>query len=196
MRPPVAMLLMLGIILGPLYYAYGVYASGNIAETFSMADRGKRWTAPDGTILRFRGGLGFRPQPLNLTPDMNEVKLRLRFAIPKEAVGNLGDMRYQATLLEYDHTILERSFVLKFGRSGKATADVGPLEISYPGAYLFLLEEVGAAPISPEITLEVIQEVRRPLMPLVWGGLGLLVLALLLALYDLVSAVRKQRPFQ
>lgn len=190
------MLLMLGIILGPLYYAYGVYASGNIAETFSMVDRAERWTAPDGTILRFRGGLGFRPQPLNLTPEMNEVKLRLRFAIPKEAVGNLGDMRYQATLLEYDHTILERSFVLNFGRNGKANADVGPLEISYQGAYIFLLEEVGAAPISPEITLEVIQEVRRPLMPLVWGGLGLLVLALLLALYDLVSAVRKQRPFQ
>jgi hypothetical protein len=189
------MLLMLGIILGPLYYGYSVYGSGNVAETLPMVDRGERWTAPDGTILRFRGGLGFRPQPLNLTPEMNEVKLRLRFRIPKEAVGDIGDMRYQATLLEYDHTILERSFMLKFRRSGMATAEVGPLEISYPGAYLFLLEEIGVPPVSPEISLDVVQEVRRPLMPLVWGGLGLLVLALLLALYDLVSTLRKQRPF-
>ncbi|MEX0958791.1 MAG: hypothetical protein WDZ63_05840 [Burkholderiales bacterium] len=193
MRPPVVMLLMLGIILGPLYYGYSVYVSGNVAETFRMTERGERWTLPDGTILRFSGGLGFRPQPLNLTPEMNDIKLRLNFRIPEASIDDAGDLRYQATLLEYDHTILERSFLLRFGRGGKASLDIGPIEISYAGAYLFLLEEVGTPPVAPEITLDVVQEVRSPVMPLVWGGLGLLLLALVVALYDLVVAVRRQQ---
>lgn len=193
MRPPIAILLSLGIILGPLYYGYSVYWSGTVSETHPMTERGERWTAPDGAILRFRGGLGFRPQPLSLTPDMNDVTLRLRFRVPGDRPLP-AEMRYQATLLEYDHTVLERAFVPKFGRTREASVDIGPIEIHYPAAYLFLLEEVGRVPVSPDISLDVVTQVHRPVMPLVWGGLGLLGLALLLAVYDLVLAVRGPRP--
>jgi hypothetical protein len=194
MRPPIAILLSLGIVLGPLYYAYSVYWSGTVSETHAMTERGERWTAPDGAILRFRGGLGFRPQPLNLTPDMNDVVLRLRFSIP-ENQARPPDLRYQATLLEYDHTVLERAFAPKLGRAGRTSVDIGPIEVHYPAAYLFLVEEVGRVPVSPAISLEVLTQVHRPVMPLVWGGLGLLGLALLLAVYDLVLAVRVRPPF-
>lgn len=186
-------LVVLGLLFGPMYYAWCVYGSGETVKTIPMTDRAERWVTADGTILRFRGGLGYRPQTIDLAPDMNLVKLRLRFEFPNGARPAGAQFQYQATLLQFDQSILERSIVLEASRSGTQTIDLGPIEIYYPGAYTLLLEEIGKPQTVPAVRVEVVQKAVRPLMPLVWTGFSLIVVGCTVVVWETLLAVRRRR---
>jgi len=182
----VVLLLVLGVLLGPVYYGYCLHFSGKAAQTHSLTERAERWVTPEGAILRFRGGLGYKPLPLALHPDMNQVTLRLRFtpgAAPQR--DHTTKLQYQASLLERDHTVLERAVALELRPGKQEVFDIGPLEIPYPGQYLLLLEEVGTPSVVPGVTLEVIEKVEKPNMPVVWTGLAALIVAFIVQLHAL-----------
>jgi hypothetical protein len=194
MRPAIPILLVAGILLGPVYYAYCLLFSGKTIQSIDMTERASRWITSDGSILRFSNGLAYKPVALALSPDMNRVALRLNFTF---ADGNNErtpvELRYQATLVQLDHTVLERPMLLRVTRGGTRTMDIGPLEIPYPAEYLFLLEEAGARNVVPALSLEVVEKVETPERPIVWGGLVLLIIAAIIALRDAVLAVRSGR---
>lgn len=191
MKPRVLLLMVLGIILGPVYYAYCVYFSGRAGETFALSERAQRWVSPDGAILRFRGGLGYKPVPLALAPEMNLVALRLRFELPdSKPGGETLELRHQATLFEREHTLLERTITLGIAPGGSRSAEIGPLEVPYAGEYLFVLEEIGRFEHAPRISLLVVQRVESPNMIVVWTGLSLLIVAFVLQLQALWTAQR------
>lgn len=194
MRPAIPVLIVVGILLGPVYYAYCLLFSGNVVQTISMTERASRWVTDDGSILRFPNGLAYKPVPVTLRPDMNRVSLRLNFSF---ADGNNArtpvELRFQATLMQLDHTVLERPMLLRVTRAGTQTMDVGPLEIPYPAEYLFLLEEVGTSNLVASVTLEVIEKIETPVRPIVWGGLAMLFIAAMIAIRDAVHAVRSSR---
>jgi hypothetical protein len=178
--------MVLGIILGPAYHAYCVYFSGRIVETFTLSERSERWLSPDGAILRFRGGLGYKPVPVALDPEMNRVTLRLGFVLPDSGPDKAPpELQYQATLFEGEHTLLERTIRMKLAPGRSGSEDIGPLEIPYAGEYLFVLEEVGAVAVAPGLTLAIVAQVESPNMVVVWTGLSLLIVAFALQLHAL-----------
>lgn len=191
MRPAIPFLLVLGILLGPVYYAYCLLFSGETTQTIDMTERASRWVTPDGSILRFSKGLAYKPVVLALNPDMNRIALRLNFTF---ADGNNAltpvELQYQATLVQLDHTVLERPMLLRVTRAGTQTTDIGPLEIPYPAEYLFLLEQAGEPKLVPTLSLELVEKIETPVRPIVWSGLALLIIAAIIAIRDAVRAVR------
>lgn len=194
MRPAIPILLVVGILLGPVYYAYCLLFSGQVTQTIEMTERASRWVTADGSILRFANGLAYKPVTLTLRPDMNRVALRLSFAFADGSTKRSPvELQYQATLVQLDHTVLERPLLLRVTRAGTQSTDIGPLDIPYPAEYLFLLGETGKPDLVPVLSLEVIEKIETPVRSYVWTGLALLIIAAIIAIHDAVQAMRLRR---
>jgi hypothetical protein len=146
--------------------------SGRTTGTFAHDPPPDRWALPDGSIQRFRSGLAYRPLLLDLHPERNGVRLTLAFDMPAE--GNPAVNRYQATLFELDHPLLQRELSMEVGPGASASARVGTVQVHTPGEHLFVLEELGAQALTPvRATLTVREEIERPSMPVVWAGVAM-----------------------
>jgi len=178
------LLLMLGLLLGPVYYLFSEYSNGQPGETFTLSERAARWTLPDGTILHFVRGQAYRPLTVKLDPQMNRIAFRLTFqaAAAQAGVAPASD-EYRISLTQADQPVFQRAFVVKLSPGTNTTADVGRLELYYPGAYEVLLEEAGTprVPLS-QVTLQLRQNIETVFMPLVWGGVVMLVAGVALVL--------------
>jgi hypothetical protein len=178
------LLLILGLLLGPVYYLYSEYSSGQPGGTFTLSERAARWTLADGTILHFVRGQAYRPLTLKLDPQMNRIAFRLTFqAAAADSGVSQGSDDYRISLMQADQPIFQRAFVVKLSPGANTSADVGRLELYYPGAYELVLEEAGTPriPVS-QVTVEVRQNVETVFLPLVWGGFAMLVAGLALVL--------------
>ena len=193
MRPSIPLLLVLGLILGPAYYAYCVYLSGETVQTVPMTERSDRWVLPDGSILRFHNSLGYKPVTLDLKPEMNLLSLRLVADFPAQSADKPAPMQYQASLQQPDHAALERTLRVD-GKPGVDRADFGTMEVHYAGQYLFLLEEVGSPAVVPKLTLEVKQNIEKPNRYVIWIGMTLLLAALVLQIHWLLRAGKRGAP--
>jgi hypothetical protein len=186
--PPVKrygpLLLMLGLLLGPTYYIFCEYLSGEDSDTFVLTERAARWTLPDGTILHVSNGKAFRPVTLKLDPEMNRIAFRLTFeAAPAPSDTPKSTDEYQITLLQSDQPIFERALVVRLAPGGKTSVETDRFAVYYPGAYELLLQETGAprVPVS-QVTLVVKKNIDTLLLPLMWGGLAMLVVGLAITL--------------
>ena len=182
MKAPTLLLIVLGTILGPVYFAYCEYLSGETAEMHTLTERADRWELPDGAILRFRGGLGYRPVVLKLAPELNLYRLRFTLdAARPESKGAGND--YQVRLLQGDVDIYQRSFRV----GGNGTMAMDPMAIPYGGTYVLLLEEAGLPQLQVAgVKLEVRTRVEKVRMWLVWGGLAMLALGAAIVIRDLL----------
>jgi len=191
-KPPTLLLIVLGTIFGPVYFAYCEYLSGETAATHALTERADRWELPDGAILRFRGGLGYRPVALELTPDLNLYRFRFIFdAARTEASSKNPGNDYQMSLLHGDLGIFERSF--RATRNGTVAVALDPMEILYRGSYVLVLEEVGLPQLEVAgVKLEVRTKVEKMRMWLVWGGLVMLAFGAAIIIRDLVTQSLKK----
>lgn len=192
MRPSIPLLLVLGLIFGPAYYAYCVYLSGKTAQTIALTERGDRWVLPDGSILRYHNSLGYKPVTLALNPDMNLVSLRLLAEFGEQSNDEPAPIQYQASLQQPDHAALERTLRVD-GKPGTRRADFGTVEIHYGGQYVFLLEEIGSPSNTPKLSLEVREQIDSPNRYVVWIGMALLLAALVLQVHWLWRASKGAR---
>ena len=192
MKPPTLLLIVLGTIFGPVYFAYCEYLSGETAETHALTERANRWELPDGAILRFRGGLGYRPVALELTPELNLYRFRFIFdAARTEASSKNTGNDYQMSLLQGDVGIIERSFHAT--GNGTVAVALDPMEILYRGSYVLVLEEVGLPQLEVAgVKLEVRTKVEKMRMWLVWGGLVMLAFGAAKIIRDLVTQSLKK----
>jgi len=178
------LLLMLGLLLGPVYYLYAEFSSGQPGETFTLSERAARWTLPDGTILHFVRGQAYRPLTLKLDPQMNRIAFRLTFqgAAAEPGAPQASD-EYRLSLMQADQPVFQRAFAVKLSSGANSSVDVGRLELYYPGAYEFLLEEAGTPriPVS-QVTVQVRQNIETVFAPLVWGGVAMLIAGLALVI--------------
>jgi hypothetical protein len=188
-----ALMIAIGLLLGPIYSTFWETLSGSLHESHALTERSDRWTLPDGSIQRFRGGLAYRPVTLKLTPEMNRVRLRLAFETAHSATKDTIGNEYLATLLDVDHPVFERALQLNVAPGGKATLDVRAFEVFVPTEYLFLLEEVGKPTLDvSSVTLEVWERAEPAFKPVVWCGFGLLLIGMGMAVYGLLTE-RKPR---
>lgn len=186
------LLLMLGLLLGPTYYIFCQYLSGESGEVFTLTERSARWTLPDGTILHFNPGEAFRPLTLKLDPEMNQIAFKLTFeAAPGGSGAPKATDEYHVTLLQSDQPIFERSVAVSLAPGGKQRVEAGRLTLYYPGAYEFLLVEAGPPhAVISRVTLEVVKKIETPFLPLMWGGFALLVAGLAVTLEPYLSRGR------
>jgi hypothetical protein len=179
-----SVMVMLGLLLGPGYYLFCEYLSGEPGPSVTLTERAARWTLSDGTILRFARGQGYKPASVELTPDMNRIAFRLSFeAAPGEPGADSAAEEYRITLLQADQPIFERSLLVRLAPGGKATVEAGKLEIYYPGAYDLLVEELDAPRVAlTRIEVQVRQRVEALFMPMMWVGVALLIVGLAITL--------------
>lgn len=191
MKPQVLLLIVLGLLIGPGYYAFCEHVSGRSGQSFALTERGNRWPLPDGSVLRLRGGQAYKPLPLELTPEQNNYRLRFTFNVTQpDSTGATNE--YQVSLMQGDSGVAERSIKVK-GR-GNVSVALEPLQIYYPGSYLLVLEEVGTPPLAVSgVGLQVDTGVERPKMWVAWSGLVLLVFGIGMVLRDVVAQARKRR---
>src|SRR5579864_1563737 len=190
MKPRALMLIVLGLLFGPGYYAFCEHWSGRPGEHYALTERGNRWPLPDGSILRLRGGLAYRPLSLELAPEQNDYRLRFSFNVTQSGAGTATN-EYQLSLMQDDVTVAERT--LKVTGRGTVQAGVDPLRINYPGSYLLVLEEVGAPRLEVSgVSLQIDTGVEQPKMWVAWSGLVLLVFGVGLVLRDAFAQVRRR----
>ena len=190
MNPRALMLIVLGLLFGPGYYAFCEHWSGRPGEHYALTERGNRWPLPDGSILRLRGGLAYRPLSLELAPEQNDYRLRFSFNVTQSGAGTATN-EYQLSLMQDDVTVAERT--LKVTGRGTVQAGVDPLRINYPGSYLLVLEEVGAPRLEVSgVSLQIDTGVEQPKMWVAWSGLVLLVFGVGLVLRDAFAQVRRR----
>jgi len=191
-KPATLLLIVLGAIFGPVYFAYCEYLSGETAETHTLTERADRWELPDGAILRFRGGLGYRPVALGLTPELNLYRFRFTFDVARsqaspEDAGN----DYQVSVLQGDVGIFERSF--RAAGNGAVSVALDPMEILYRGSYVLLLEEVGRPQLQVAgVKLEVRTKVEKMRAWLVWSGLVMLAFGAAIIIRDVAMQSLKK----
>lgn len=173
-KPQALLLIVLGLLIGPGYYAFCEHVSGRSGQNYALTERGNRWPLPDGSILRLRGGLAYKPLPLELTPESNDYRLRFSFNVT-QADATDATNHYQVSLLQGDAGVAERGIQVK-GR-GNVVVALNPLQIFYPGSYLLVLEEVGTPPLMVSgVSLQIETGVEKPEMWIAWSGLVMLVL--------------------
>ncbi len=192
MKPSTLLLIVLGAIFGPVYFAYCEYVSGENAETHTLTERSDRWELPDGAILRFRGGLGYRPIALELTPELNHYRFRFTFDLaPSQASPKDAGNDYQVSIMQGDIGIFERSF--RAAGNGAVSVALNPMEILYGGGYVLLLEEVGTPQLQIRgVKLEVRTKVEKTRTWLVWSGLAMLAFGATIIIRDLVMRSTKK----
>jgi hypothetical protein len=189
-KPQALLLIVLGLLIGPGYYAFCEHVSGRSGQNYALTERGNRWPLPDGSILRLRGGLAYKPLPLELTPESNGYRLRFSFNVTQTATADATN-HYQVSLLQGDTGVAERSIQVK-GRGNVAVA-LNPLQIFYPGSYLLVLEEVGTPPLTVSgVGLQIDTGVEKPKMWIAWSGLVLLVFGVGILVRDAILQARKR----
>jgi len=189
-KPQALLLIVLGLLIGPGYYAFCEHVSGRSGQNYALTERGNRWPLPDGSILRLRGGLAYKPLPLELTPESNDYRLRFSFNVT-QADATDATNHYQVSLLQGDTGVAERSIEVK-GR-GNVVVALNPLQIFYPGSYLLVLEEVGTPPLMVSgVSLQIDTGVEKPEMWIAWSGLALLVFGVGILVRDAIVQARKR----
>ena len=188
MHPQTLPLIVIGLLIGPGYFAYCEYLSGNEQTRFALKDRAERWELPGGAILRFRSGLGYKPQEVELDPAMNDYRFLLAFDFTgSDATTPLN--HYQFSVLDGEVAVLTRN--LSVAPRASATVRLPPLEVPYPGRYTVLLEEVGktGTPAS-RLTLVLRSNIEKPKMWLAWSGVVLLLAGIGLLAHSVLKVSR------
>lgn len=184
------MLVMLGLLLGPVYYIFCEYLSGQDGETLVLRERAGRWTLPDGTILHVSHGIAFRPATLQLTPEMQHVGFRLTFE-GAAASSEKSSNEYQLTVLQSDQPIFERTLQVDLPAGGQRSVETGGLTVYYPGAYSVLLQEVGTPSVpAAQVTVTVRTKIETALVPLLWAGAAMLVVGIAISLEPYLARSR------
>jgi hypothetical protein len=157
------LLIVLGLLFGPGYYAYARWFSGRLDQTYTLSERAERWVLPDGSIQRTRSGMAFKPLALSLNPEMNKVQLRFAFHAAPAAGRPPGTNEYAVSLAFMRYPEAERTLRVALRPGEAARTALPPLEIAAPGEHLFLLQEVGQPAVAVDkVELEVWRNVEAP----------------------------------
>jgi len=193
MKGPALLLIVVGLMLGPGYYYFIEFASGEAVETHQLTERNARWVLPDGAILRLKSGLAYKPVALDMGPESNRYRLRFTFdMMPRDAIPSGVHNTYQVSVLQGDLAIFERNF--EVAGSGAEKVATQPFDVVYPGSYILLIEEVGTPPLGVSgVKLEVIAKAEKPRMWLAFCGLVLMGAGILVVLRDMIRKTARPR---
>ena len=166
------MLLVIGIVLGPGYYAYSFFFSGKVVFTYPL------------TVKHRAEDNHFAPLQIELTPDMGKVGLILRFQTehgPVMAPMHMPRNQYRAILKAGNQTILDKPFILA-STSVESEALLNFSEAmpvfraESKGIYQLEISQIGEADMNLiNADVRVRKDVVEPNNALVTVGVGLLI---------------------
>jgi hypothetical protein len=172
-------LLVLGLLLGPAYYAFCERLSGEEIGRYDLGGPASRWTVPDGTIQRFSGHGAFQPLLLDLNPERNDFRVTATFHAAPGATA--GTNRYLATLALADYPVFQREIDVALEPGTSRSIVVANFPVHRQGTHLLTIEEAGtAATAVPQVTVTVLQNVKPLVRPLAWSGFAMLLLGSIL----------------
>ncbi|HZP88282.1 MAG TPA: hypothetical protein VFB54_15835 [Burkholderiales bacterium] len=173
-------LILVGLLLGPGYYLYWRYLSGEDTATLELTERADRFTLPDGTIQRYRSGPGYRPVPLALHPERNQIRLSLRFDFPAGAAQDSTNT-YLLTVYDGDFPIVQREFTVPARPGSSERVVVPPFSTRSPLDHSMTLEELGKPSLpASRVTVTVRENVTPLLSTYAWSGAALLLVGIVL----------------
>jgi hypothetical protein len=189
---PAPVLIVIGLLLGPVHFYFWEQVTGRVGGTYSLGERAARWQLPDGAILRITSGLAFQPLPLELNPERNLYRLRLHFAMAPNTSAAAGTRNaYQLSVLQGDVAIFERG--MEVSGDGEVSRTLPAFEVSHPGSYVLLLEEVGKPPLGTSaVKVELIEAVEKPRMWVAWCGVIMLGFGVVLVLREVLQNLVKR----
>ncbi len=191
MKPQALLMIVLGLLIGPGYYAFCEQISGRPGQSYALTERADRWTLPDGSILRSPSGLAYKPVALELTPESNGYRLRFSFNVTQGDAAADATNNYQVSLMQGDIGVIERGIQVK-GRGAVAVV-LDTLQVSYASSYLLVLAEVGKPPLSVSgVSLQIDTNVEKPRMWVTGIGLVLLVFGIGMQLREVFVQARKR----
>lgn len=173
-------LLIIGLVMGPVYYVYGSFFSGSLASTHSL-------------LIRQQGGFhAFDPLRIELAPGRGKIGLVLRFQTehgPVVMPTHMPRNQYRAVLKSATRTIFDKPFSLS-STSVEAVAllnfsEALPVFQAEPAGIYQLeisqVDEAGMNLISADV--QVRTGVVEPDFKLVTVGVGLLVAGVVALLF-------------
>ncbi len=178
--------ILFGLLLGPGYYAYSRYVSGEDAATLQLKERSDRFTLDDGSIQRFRSGFGYRHTTLALHPESNEIRLTLGFRLPEGAAPADAGNRYLVTVLDGDYPISQHDVSVAARPGQTQTVRLPPFATRSPLDHVLIVEELGKPALPAEEVSVTVRERVFPLSPTyAWSGFALLMVGAVLYLIAL-----------
>lgn len=178
--------ILFGLLLGPGYFAYSRYVSGEDAASLELKERSDRFTLDDGSIQRFRSGFGYRPTALDLHPERNEIRLTLRFRLPDGAAPADATNRYLVTVLDGDYPVSQHDVSIDARPGRTQTVRLPPFATRSPLDHLLIVEELGKPALPAESVTVGVRERVFPLSPTyAWSGFALLMVGAVLYLVAL-----------
>lgn len=169
-------LLILGLLLGPGYYVYTRFFSGDVVATQPLP------------LARDGAGERFEPVLLSLAPEMQPIGLVLRFTVshgPTIQPTYTPRSDYRARLLDGERVILDQRFSLQSPEVESTPSRVFQhalpvLAIEHAGSYRLTVDAEG----EPQMTVhsadvQVRANVREPDLQLVAVGAALVAVGLL-----------------
>jgi hypothetical protein len=174
-------LMLMGLVLGPGYYALTAFFSGSEVLEQRFGEKGARFTLSAGDVLTFSGANAFRPVEIELDPVMNTIGFVLVFDMVGDThVEPVRGNAYRALLLANGAPLFEKAVTVsrgtELGPNQLRSERVATLNVSAAGKYVFVLQETKASELPlAGITLQVRRNVAHTRMGLVWSGVVLLV---------------------
>jgi len=190
---PALVLIVVGALLGPLYNLYCERLSGRLAAAFDLTERAASWTLPGGDVRTFEGGAqAYRPLVLNLSPEMNRVRLKLKIAAAHAPPGApVARSPHRAEVLDGTRALFKRSLPIMLLPGEQYELTIGAFEVERPGQYVFLLSEESLPRVTvSKVTLDVYEGYLRPLPAILWLGRSALLIGVA---WLLVTLWRGQR---
>lgn len=175
------LLILVGLVLGPGYYAWAAFFSGGSVGEHRLGEKGARFTLPSGDVMRFSNANTFQPVELALDPAMNTVGLALVFEVVGDVhIEPVRSNAYRAHLLVGGSPLVEKQVTIGRGTSQgpdqRWSELIATVDVPSAAAYTFVLEETRPPELPlAGISLQVRRNVVRARMELVWSGVAMLV---------------------
>ena len=169
-------LLILGLLLGPGYYVYARFFSGDLVATQALP------------LVRDTAGPRIGPVLLHLTPDMQQIGLILRFNVshgPTPLPPNTPRNAYRARLVDGERAVMDHRFSLQSpevdATPSRAFQHALPvLQVDHAASYrLELVDEGEAQMLVHSADVQVRAHMRQPDFKLVAAGISLAVIGFL-----------------
>ena len=196
-----------GLIVGPGYYLYCVFFSGQEVGKYQISERATTWRLPGGIAMSIGVAGGYKPFSVDLEPQMNPVRLNWRALVNDDGIfgtKTIKENRYMASLyLDQQQLLKEAIYITRrreAGEKGRVERrgeqdewqSIGTLNVPRAGQYHFVLEEISKPALRVSgFEIEVRRNVILPDMRIVWPGTALLVAAFLSLAVALIRHFKK-----
>jgi len=185
--PILAIMVVTGVVLGPVYLFYCITFGGSQVGTYTIAGAASKWPLSDGKVHAFPSGRAARPIALDLNPAMNPIRLNWVGTVYGPRAPGVVYNQYRASLLLRGRTVLATPFSVEPGDKPGASHNwftIAVVNLQEAGRYDLVIEQTSPGDIGVgSMEVEIRRNALTPVEPVLWVGWGLLATGVVLFLF-------------